>query len=158
MEIERKFLVRKNYEQYILSLNLESHQIEQFYVQVGETEERYRKTDNSYFHTTKKSIDGGLKREEIETECTQIDFETNLRHIIGLKIEKTRHFYFFDSYNLEIDFYLGSLKGLVVCEVEFKSEGEAKTFVPPEFLGAEVTLDKRYKNQSLALNGLPTGC
>ena len=51
MEIERKFLVLENYERHILSLKLEAHNIEQYYVQVGKTEERYRKIDNGYFHT-----------------------------------------------------------------------------------------------------------
>jgi CYTH domain-containing protein len=39
--------------------------------------------------------------------------------------------------------------------VEFGDEIQAKAFVPPQWFGADVTEDGRYKNKSLAENGLP---
>ena len=54
---------------------------------------------------------------------------------------------------MEIDIFLGALYGLKICEVEFSTEEEAKSFVPPVWFGAEVTNDSRFKNKNLALKG-----
>jgi adenylate cyclase len=47
------------------------------------------------------------------------------------------------------------LDGLVVAEIEFPSEEDAKAFQPPHWLGEEVTGDHRYMNETLATKGLP---
>jgi len=157
MEIERKFLVDKSEIDIIIAKNLESHGLEQYYVQVGDVEERYRRQDNLYFHTIKRRVDGGLQREEIETECTQGDFEANKNRMVGNIVEKNRYILPYGEHKIEMDVYGGELKGLIVGEVEFQTKDDAESFMLPDFFGAEVTWDKRYKNQSLALNGLPTG-
>ena len=157
MEIERKFLLKQHIQQKILSNQLQSHRLIQYYVQVGEEEERYRRQDNLYFHTIKRKVDDGMQREEIETECTQDDFEVNKYHIVGNIIEKNRYVFPYGEYKIEIDVYGGELRGLIVGEVEFQTKDDADSFIPPDFFDVEVTWDKRYKNQSLALNGLPTG-
>jgi CYTH domain-containing protein len=56
---------------------------------------------------------------------------------------------------IELDIFEGNLQGLIIAEVEFKNEKDAEEFVYPAwFRGAvDVTLDHRYKNQSL-INGL----
>lgn len=157
MEIERKFLLNE-FVQNVLPLNkLRKHQIKQYYVQIGDVEERYRRKDNLYFHTIKRRVDSGLQREEIETECTKEDFEANKNHIVGNMIEKDRYIFPYGEHKIEIDVYAGALKGLLIGEVEFQTKDEAALFLPPVFFGAEVTLDKRYKNQSLAINGAPVG-
>jgi CYTH domain-containing protein len=43
----------------------------------------------------------------------------------------------------------------VVAEVEFDGEDAADAFEPPDWFGAEVTDDARYKNQRLACDGAP---
>jgi CYTH domain-containing protein len=43
---------------------------------------------------------------------------------------------------------------LHLITVEFESDGEARGFHPPEWFGPEVTADRRYTNQSIALSGL----
>jgi CYTH domain-containing protein/CHAD domain-containing protein len=50
----------------------------------------------------------------------------------------------------DVDIYKGDLEGLVVAEIEFASEAESEQFEVPDWLGAEVTGDQRYSNQSLA--------
>ena len=155
MEIERKFLLNEHFHQEILANQLESHQLVQYYVQVGEVEERYRRQDNLYFHTIKRRVDGGLQREEIETECTEEDFEANKYHIEGNIIAKNRYIFHYGEHKIEIDVYDGALKGLIIGEVEFRTKDEANSFIPPDFFGIEVTWDKRYKNQNLAISGLP---
>ena len=51
--------------------------------------------------------------------------------------------------------FSGVLAGLMVAEVEFGSEDQADAFEPPEWFGAEVTDDARFKNQKLACEGAP---
>ena len=155
MEIERKFLLKEDVQQEIILNNLRSHQLIQYYVQVGEEEERYRKQDNLYFHTLKRRVDGGLQREETETECTKDDFDANKRNIKGNIVEKKRYIFPYGEHKIEIDVYDGTLKGLIIGEVEFQTKNEADSFILPDFFGLEVTWDKRFKNQSLAINGLP---
>ena len=42
-----------------------------------------------------------------------------------------------------------------MLEVEFASEDAAAAFAPPDWVGRELTGDRAYANQSLALHGLP---
>ena len=157
MEIERKFLLNEDVNQEILLKNLKSHQLIQYYVKVGDEEERYRRQDNLYFHTIKKKVDSGLQRYEKEKLCTKDEFETNKSNIVGNIIEKKRYIYIYEEFKIEIDVYEEALKGLIIAEVEFQTKDAADSFIPPFFFGVEVTYDKKYKNQSLALYGLPAG-
>jgi adenylate cyclase len=76
----------------------------------------------------------------------------------GRRIEKTRYeIPGEDGSTIELDVYDGALDGLVVAEVEFDSEDAADRFAGPDWLGEEVTDDKRYKNQRLACEGRPPG-
>jgi len=47
----------------------------------------------------------------------------------------------------EVDEFLGANQGLVVAEIELNAEDDA--FDKPDWIGAEVTHDKRYFNSSL---------
>ena len=154
MEIERKFLISE-YEKNKLSLNaVQSHRLIQYYVQVGDVEERFRMQDDICFHTVKRKVDAGLQREEVESVCTANDFEVNKHSRIGNIIEKTRYILPYGKYKIEIDVFSGALDGLIVGEVEFPTLDEANAFIPPDFFGVEVTMNKAYKNQSLAVNGI----
>ena len=53
----------------------------------------------------------------------------------------------FGKHVFEVDEFLGENAGLVVAEVELGSEDEA--FERPDFLGEEVTGDRKYYNSSL---------
>jgi CYTH domain-containing protein len=46
-------------------------------------------------------------------------------------IDKTRHVIEADGHMVEVDLYGGNLDGLVIAEVEFSSEREARIFTPP---------------------------
>jgi adenylate cyclase len=63
-------------------------------------------------------------------------------------ILKTRHYVMHQGHLWEIDDFEGDNAGLIVAEVELKSEDEA--FARPDWLGAEVTSEHRYYNNSLA--------
>ncbi|MCL2755841.1 MAG: CYTH domain-containing protein [Firmicutes bacterium] len=153
-EIEKKFLVSND----VIPEIKEKTKITQAYLQVNSIEERIRSKDNIYYHTIKqdKKDANGLVRSENEAIISKQKFQDLLKRHIGNIIEKTRTTIPLENdLAAELDIYDGELEGLVIVEVEFPNEQSASDFHPPQWFGKEVTADKRYKNQSLALNGLP---
>lgn len=71
----------------------------------------------------------------------------------GPAIHKTRHYVPHAQHIFEIDEFHGRLEGLIVAEMEFSSVEESHAFVPPEWLGKEVTHDIRYANMNLVKTG-----
>jgi len=63
------------------------------------------------------------------------------------QVEKIRHRIAHAGHTWEVDEFLGLNAGLVVAEIELGAEDEA--FEKPDWIGAEVTGDKRYFNSSL---------
>jgi adenylate cyclase len=154
MEIERKFLVPQAPE------GLDAHPstaIEQGYLAIHDdgTEVRIRRRDRESTMTVKSS--GGRTRVEEELPLDDAAFERLWPLTEGRRIEKVRHVIPTDTAEIEIelDTYGGDLDGLVVAEIEFPGETEADAFDPPGWLGREVTDDKRFKNQRLAVDGRP---
>lgn len=70
------------------------------------------------------------------------------RHLIQLcekgVIDKIRYEVRSGNHVFEVDEFFGDNEGLVIAEVELKSEDE--TFEKPDWLGSEVTNDERYYN------------
>jgi adenylate cyclase len=154
VEIERKFLVDA------LPPDLERHPasaIEQGYLAIHAdgTEVRIRRRDGSAVLTVKSG--GSLARVEEELVLEGGAFERLWPLTEGRRIEKVRHLIPAESPALviELDVYGGDLAGLVVAEIEFRSEADADGFTPPAWLGRDVTGDARFKNQRLALDGPP---
>ena len=153
MEIERKFLVRE------LPAELEqsrSTQIDQGYIAVANdgTEVRVRRRDGAAVLTVKSG--GGRSRLEEEIAIDAERFERLWPLTEGRRLEKRRHLIPTETgLTIELDVYSGGLAGLMVAEVEFASEDAADAFEPPEWFGAEVTDDARFKNQKLACDGAP---
>ena len=74
----------------------------------------------------------------------------------GRRVSKTRHeIPLPGGVVAELDVYDGELDGLLTVEIEFGSVAASEGFAPPPWVGRELTGDKRYANQSLALEGLP---
>jgi cellulose biosynthesis protein BcsQ/CYTH domain-containing protein len=151
-EIERKFLVNEIPED--LYKHPSSH-ITQGYLEVtdDETEVRIRGKEGRFFKTMKSGR--GLERKEIETEIGIEAYNELWPKTIGMRIEKRRYEIPYEGHVIELDMYLGNLSGLVVAEVEFESVEESARFMPPSWLGREITDDARYKNRNLALHGRP---
>lgn len=103
--------------------------------------------------TIKIGINGHLSRHEFEYDVPMSDAEELLSMANGSMITKTRYEVKHAKHLWEIDVYGGDLEGLVVAEVEMKSEKEQPEL--PDWLGREVTGDNRYSNQSLAEGSLP---
>ncbi len=149
MEIERKFLI-----QTLPDLSCYPHKtIVQAYVSTDPVI-RIRRLATDYYLCVKSK--GSLMREEFELPLTQVQFEHLWSKIEGHPISKTRYYIpLDDGLTAELDCYEAPLHGLTTVEVEFHCEHAAHAFIPPTWFGKDITLDNRYKNNCLALHGLP---
>jgi adenylate cyclase len=150
MEVERKFLVREPPDLD----GIEADEIEQGYLAIGsDAEVRLRRKGEHLVLTAKRGA--GLSRQESEVELDREGFDALWPLTEGRRLHKRRHVLPQGDLKVEIDVYEGELEGLVVAEIEFRSEEEARGFDPPEWLGEEVTGDRRYLNETLATEGPP---
>lgn len=90
-----------------------------------------------------------------ETPITEEQFTTLWGTTAGKRVEKTRYEIPHGEHAIELDIYDGDLAGLISAEVEFDSDVAARTFEVPEWLADDVTSNSAFKNQNLALKGLP---
>jgi CYTH domain-containing protein len=146
LEIERKFLVKDDsYRQLAYS----SSRILQGYICSGHGRTvRVRRRDRSAFLTIKgPSADGGLSRYEFEKEITLDE----AKHLFALCepgiIDKTRYLVRSGQHVFEVDEFYGENQGLVIAEVELSAPDEP--YEKPDFIGEEVTGDRRYYNSYL---------
>lgn len=149
IEIERKFLVRsESFKKEAFAQN----RIAQGYLSsVPERTVRVRIKENKGFLTIKgASNETGLSRFEWEKEIP-VDVAAALLKLCekGV-IDKTRFEVKIGNHIFEVDEFYGENEGLIIAEVELKSETE--TFEKPVWLGKEVTNDIRYYNSYLSKN------
>ena len=146
LEIERKFLVCGDFKSDAVS----STRIRQAYInQAGGRTVRVRIRDEKAYLTIKgPSADGGLSRFEWESEIPVADAEQLLELRVTAVIDKRRYLIPFDGHTFEVDEFYGDNEGLVMAEVELSTPDE--TFGRPDWLGEEVTGDRRYYNSHLA--------
>lgn len=148
MEIERKFLVHKQGKAYQAEA-YSSSRIKQGYICSGHGRTvRVRVRDDKAYLTIKgPSDEKGMSRYEFEKEITLDE----ARHLIKLcepgLIDKTRYLVKSGNHVFEVDEFYGENDGLVMAEVELGSEDEP--FTKPDFIGEEVTGDRRFYNSSL---------
>ena len=151
-EIERKWLL-KQLPKSDRSI-VRTEEILQGYLVAGDDSEvRIRRAGKKNTLTVKSG--SGLTRDETEISISAADFDRLWPSTEGQRIFKSRLKVFHKSATLEIDSYSGDLRGLYVVEAEFKSENDAMNFVPPAWVGREVTGDKAYGNRNLATKGTP---
>lgn len=91
----------------------------------------------------------GISRPEYEYEVPLAEARELLQLCTGALVSKTRHYIQLGDHTWEVDVFKGENKGLVTAEIELGSEDEA--FEKPEWVGDEVTTDRRYSNSSLAI-------
>lgn len=146
LEIERKFLVKKG-DAYKRAAFSSSH-IQQGYIPAEGATVRVRTRDDKAYLTIKgKSVNGGMTRYEFEKEITMEEAQQLLQLCQGGVIDKRRYLVKSGCHTFEVDEFYGDNQGLVMAEVELASEEEA--FEKPEFIGMEVTGDKRFYNSHL---------
>ena len=148
-EIERKFLVRNSdYKRQAFG----SSRIQQGYICSGHGRTvRVRIRDERGYLTIKgPSENGGLSRYEFEKEITLDEAEHLMQLCEPGIIDKTRWLVKSGRHTFEVDEFYGENAGLVMAEVELGAEDES--YEKPDFIGKEVTGDKRYYNAHLRLN------
>lgn len=100
---------------------------------------------------TIKGLTEGISRAEFEYG---IPFEDALYMLNNLceapTLEKHRYLVTFEGYTWEVDEFHGENEGLVIAELELKSEDEE--FPLPGWIGEEVTGDPKYYNANLVKN------
>lgn len=148
LEIERKFLLKDDSwraavtsstrlsQGYLTTLNEDAKASVR--VRIG--------GDQAYLNI--KSMTLGTTRDEFEYAIPVQDAEHMLANLCsGAVIEKIRHHAHLGGLLWEIDEFLGANVGLIVAEVELTSEDQAVEM--PDWIGEEVTDDRRYYNVSL---------
>lgn len=153
MEIERKFLLSQL---PVEVAEAPSTHLRQGYLAIGPHDEVRIRDAGGVLTLTAKS-GAGIEREERETALTRAQFEALWPSTGGRRIEKRRHVLTEGDVTYEVDVFEGSLRGLLLAEVEFHSLDEARGFEPPAWFGSEVTYDIGYSNASLAVHGAPGG-
>lgn len=145
MEIERKFLPVQLPEDLD---SFEMHRIEQGYLNTDPVI-RIRRADDDYYLTYKSR--GLLAREEYNLPLNAESYRHLKPKADGRVIEKRRYLIPLDDrLTVELDVFEGDLAPLILAEVEFESEEEANVFIPPEWLGEDVTYDSHYHNSTMS--------
>ena len=159
MEIERKFLIEK------LPADLSSCKcllIEQAYL-CTDPVIRIRRQDEEYYMTYKGK--GLLAREEYNLPLNREAYEHLLTKADGNIISKRRYLIplmepaFASGYTpkeellnlkVELDIFEPPFAPLIIAEVEFPDEEMANAFIPPAWLGEDVTSNREYHNSNLS--------
>ena len=92
----------------------------------------------------------GATRAEYEYPIPVSHAEELLKICDGPVLEKNRYAVDHNGLIWEVDEFLGENEGLIVAEVELKSEDQS--FDRPEWVGQEVTDDPRYFNSNLCVH------
>jgi adenylate cyclase len=108
---------------------------------------RVRIEDGQRAWLTIKSAVAGTTRQEFEYEIPAEDAKSLLQLGVGSPIAKTRYRVPVDRHVWEVDVFEGANTGLVVAEIELESESEE--FSLPDWIGKEISADKRYYNAAL---------
>lgn len=146
-EVERKFLVNGDSWSAIAGAGLPCRQ---GYISTGSssTTVRVRLLGKKGFLTI-KGPSKGISRSEMEYEIPADEAEYMIEHLCdGGSVSKTRYTLICAGSRWELDEFFGPNKGLVMAEIELESEDQL--FEKPDWLGKEVSFDRRYTNAALA--------
>lgn len=153
MEVERKYLLSARPD------GLDAHdsgRLEQGYLALDPAGAEVRVRRKGAKHTLTVKTGAGLARGEEEVTLAADDFDRLWPLTEGRRVIKTRFLVPLDGgLTAEVDVYEGALDGLLTAEVEFIDETAAHAFAAPAWMGEDVTGDKRYANQRLAVDGQP---
>lgn len=145
IEIERKFLVRGEFKK----LSVKKLEILQGYLSVDAARIiRLRIADKKAVLSVKAPAGkSGFSRNEWEFEIPFEEASEILKVSLPEIISKTRYLVPFGNHTFEVDVFHGKNEGLIIAEIELKSEEEF--FEKPGWLGEEVTGKPEYYNSNL---------
>ena len=147
MEIERKFLIKQIPKD---CTSFPCRQIEQAYLNTDPVV-RVRRDNEDYYLTYKGK--GLLSREEYNLPLNKEAYEHLLSKADGIILTKKRYMIPVpgnEHLTIELDVFEGHYNGLILAEVEFSTEEEAKAFNPPSWFGEDVTFSGEYHNRRLS--------
>jgi adenylate cyclase len=144
-EIERKFLVKGDFKKDAVKQT----RITQGYLSsVPERTVRVRvKGEKGYITIKGIGSESGASRYEWEKEIPVAEVKELLKICEPGVIDKTRYEVPMGNFVFEVDEFYGENQGLIVAEIELKSESDK--FEKPQWLGQEVTGDVKYYNSML---------
>lgn len=146
-EIERKFLVKTA----AWKPQNEGIHFKQGYLNTQKERVVRVRIEGDKAKLTIKGVTTGVTRSEFEYVIPVEDASLLLDNLCEKPlIDKHRHAEVHGGKTWEIDVFHGDNEGLVVAEIELKSETE--TFVRPNWAGEEVSSDPRYFNSNLLKN------
>jgi len=147
LEIERKFLVST--EKFKEDAHSVTRIVQGFLNTQPERTVRIRIREGQGFITVKgKSNEEGTSRFEWEMEIPIVDAEALLKLCEEEVIDKIRYEVKAGDHIYEVDEFFRNNKGLIIAEIELKSELEK--FPKPAWLGKEVTGKREYFNSQLS--------
>lgn len=147
VEIERKFLVISD--AYKEEAFKKTRIVQGFLNTHPERTVRVRLKENHGILTVKgKTSKDGVTRFEWEKDISKAEAEALLKLCEKGIIDKMRYEVKIENHIFEVDEFLEANKGLVIAEIELKTEDE--TFVKPKWLGKEVTGQLKYYNSQLS--------
>lgn len=168
MEIERKFLVKRMPELD----NYTYRELEQGYLSTSPTV-RVRREDDEYYLTYKSRSTDDISRVEYNLPLTREAYEHLIKKADGNIITKRRYLIPLNEDTggraltgdpdphakgsglvVELDVFEPPFAPLVLAEVEFSSIEEADSFVKPDWLGEDVSSDRRYYNSYMSQQDL----
>ena len=144
IEIEKKYLVKE----IPWDIKTQYLDIKQGYIQIKKNKiVRIRKQNDEYVMGFKKVIND-LSRYELEIKVTEEE-GLNLfdKFCIGSIIIKRRYLINYENMVWEVDQFGGENKGLIIAEVELKSEKQ--NFNKPAWVGDEISRVSKYLNMNL---------
>ncbi len=151
-EIERKFLVTGDFKMFSAS---HQRMVQGYMCSDSKRTVRVRISGDRGFITIKgRSKDGGLSRFEWEKEIGLKEAEALLDLCEPGIIEKVRYLVEYEGHVFEVDEFLGDNEGLLLAEIELSSVDEE--FACPDWIGEEVTGDRRFYNSYLSVHPFMT--
>ncbi len=151
MKEVRKFLVKPEFLQSLISGNRLIEEIDQVYCKI-----------NHGFYIGHYGIRffESPPTDEFELDyrygLSKSDYEDYLKHKIGKIISFTRYKLDFDGFlEANLDVYKNELQGLVIVGVKLLNKQEKENFKPLKWFGEEITNNEKYKIKNLATEGIP---
>lgn len=146
LEIERKFLINKEIWKSFHKPAGIFYKQGYLHTQPGLTIRLRVVEDKAYL--TFKGKTRGISRLEYEYEIPKPEVIELMENFAGSCIEKTRYIVDFKNSVFEVDEFHGDNDGLIIAEIELKSETEE--FERPPWLAEEVTGIEKYYNSYIA--------
>lgn len=144
IEIERKFLLKNdNWREGAVGV----HYKQAYLNEKGDNTVRVR-IEGEKAKLTIKGKSSNISRLEFEYDIPMEDAEALFSLAKTPIVEKYRYKIMYAGNCWEVDEFLGMNRGLVVAEIELESE--TQSFEKPDWIGMEVSGDKRYTNANLA--------